>query len=201
MSKFLKAFVIFSVLTASQVANAGLITFNTKSLDQATLTDDLKTSWDLNGNSIIHRDDVDSFEQFKIGRSKIGHINISFDLDQVGYWTLDFGLDAGLGAEIWVDGLLVVDRTDDLWWAGNWNHSDVVSMINQEFSVGFHSIDLYFAEVCCDGPSSILFTDNATQQVAFLSNDVLPQASVPEPASAALLALGALGLMVRRKAK
>jgi len=195
MTKFIVA--VFSViaLAMSQFSYAGLISFDTKSLSGELLTDDLQSSWLANSNEVRSRElDVD------IGRNTIGHLNINFTVAAQGFWSFDFGLDAGYGAELFVDGNLIVDREDDLWWKRNWQHSDVFSVNTYEFSQGSHSIDVYFAENCCDGFSSVRMTNHATQEISMLSSNALQAASIPEPATVALFALGAVGLMLRRNA-
>ena len=196
MSKFIT---IIMLLAISPFSHAGLITFDTKSLSGTSLTDDLRASWLANTNQITSRH-FDEFSLVDIGRNRIGHLNINFDIAEQGFWSFDFGLDAGYGAELFVDGNLIVDRRDDLWWARNWQHSDVFGLDTFDFAQGQHSIDLFFAEKCCDGLSTIRFTNHSTQETSTLSVSALKAASVPEPATAALLALGALGLMLRRKA-
>jgi len=200
MSKFITSIFIVISLTVSQFSHAGLITFDTKSLTGSSITSDLQASWFSNANQVNSRN-IDEFTLIDIGRNRIGHLNINFDVAEQGFWSFDFGLDAGFGAELFVDGNLIVDRTDDLWWARNWKNSDVFSLDTFDFTQGQHNIDLFFAEKCCDGLSTIQFTNHLTQETSILSSTALKAAaSVPEPATAALFALGALGLILRRKA-
>jgi len=200
MTKLFSTAIALTCLAFSQLSHAGLITFETKSLNGAVLTDDLKSSWQANSNQVTTRE-LDAFDLVDIGRNTIGHLNVEFYIAEQGFWTFDFGLDAGFGADLYVDGALAVSRTDDLWWTRNWQHGDVFSLDNFEFSQGNHSIDLFFAENCCDGLSTIRLTNHATQEVSVLSSQSLPTASVPEPDTRALFALGALGLIMRRKKK
>lgn len=198
MHKFIiKAFII-TFLLMSQLANAGLITFDKKSLRGESLNDDLRASWESNSNDIFSRT-IDTFNYIDIGNQSIGHININFDLVTTNNWTLDFGLDAGLGAELYVNDVLVIDRSDNLWWKRKWTHSDVFSLSNFEFTPGMHNIDLYFAENCCDGLSSIRMTNNVTQEISMLSVDSLQRASVPEPSTVVLFSLALAGIAARRK--
>ena len=200
MSKFITSIFIVISLTVSQFSHAGLITFDTKSLTGSSITSDLQASWFSNANQVNSRN-IDEFTLIDIGRNRIGHLNINFDVAEQGFWSFDFGLDAGFGAELFVDGNLIVDRTDDLWWARNWKNSDVFSLDTFDFTQGQHNIDLFFAEKCCDGLSTVQFTNHSTQETSILSSNALKAAaSVPEPATAALFALGALGLILRRKA-
>jgi len=199
MTNFFKTFLFFTSLAVSQISYAGLITFDTKSLSGGLLTNDLKASWLSNSNDIRSRE-LDEFERIDIGRNSIGHLNISFDVASQEVWSFDFGLDAGYGAELFVDGNLIVDRSDDLWWRRNWQHSDVFSLDTYKFTQGSHSLDVYFAENCCDGLSTVRMTNHSTQEISMLTSSALQAASIPEPATAILFGLGALGLMLRRNA-
>ncbi len=198
MYNFIKATLVLTVLSLSHVANAGLITFDTKSLQGEILSDDIKSSWDSNTKTSNSRN-IEIFNMLDIGRHSIGHVNINFVVENRALFSLDFGLDAGYGAELFVDNILVVDRSDNLWWSRNWSHSDVFTLNTYEFTKGEHNIDLYFAENCCDGLSSIQLTNHYTQEVSLLSTESLKAASVPEPESIALFSLGLLGLAMRRK--
>lgn len=199
MTKFITTVVIFISLAVSQTVHAGLISFDIKSLRGESLTNDLHASWLSNSNEIRSRE-LDNFEQVDIGRHSIAHLSISFDLATQSTWSFDFGLDAGYGAELFVDGNLVVDRTDDLWWRRNWQHSDVFSLTAYDFTKGSHTLDVYFAENCCDGLSTVRMTNHSTQEISMLTSSALQAASIPEPATAILFGLGALGLLLRRNA-
>ncbi len=182
----------------SQSSYASLISFDTKSLSGEQLTGDLQSSWLANSNKVRSRE-LEKFELIDIGRNTIGHLSIDFNLAKQGFWSFDFGLDAGYGAELFIDGNLLVDRSDNLWWTRNWQHSDVFSIDTYDFSIGAHTIDVFFAENCCDGLSTVRFTNHATQETSILSTDSLKSASVSEPKTVAIFALGALGFMLRRK--
>lgn len=41
-------------------------------------------------------------------------------------------------------------RTDDLWWAGNWDSSDAF-VLDYDFEAGYNKVVVYGAEGCCDG--------------------------------------------------
>ena len=198
MFKQISSLVLALVLVSSN-AFAGLITFDTKAIDGPITRGDLRNDYENNGNAFTSRE-IDDFSLIGIGRNSIGHVNISFDMQFTNTWTLDFGLDAGYGAEVYVDGVLVVSRTDDLWWRRDWTNSDTFSLTDYTFGPGSHNIDLYFAESCCDGLSSIRLTNSFTQNVSILTNSTLQAATVPEPESIMLFAMALFGLALRYKA-
>lgn len=43
-------------------------------------------------------------------------------------YTLDFGVDFGMGSAIYIDGSFYSSYHKDLWWAGNWNSNAVFSL-------------------------------------------------------------------------
>mgnify|MGYP000309559835 CR=1 FL=1 len=55
MYKLLKATIVLTILSLSNIANAGLITFDTKTLQGETITDDIKASWDSNTKAVTSR--------------------------------------------------------------------------------------------------------------------------------------------------
>jgi hypothetical protein len=210
MYKFIKATFLCTILGLSHIASAGLIILDTKIMQGGIQNEDIKASWEANTNNLTSKV-IDTFDLVNVagvkisGKNNIGrvntisHVNINFDMQGTGFWTLDFGLDSTYGAEVYVDNNLVIDRSDDLWWSRDWNNRDVFSLSNFEFTQGEHDIDLYFAENCCDGYSSIQLTNNLTQEVALLSTSSLQAASVPEPETFMLFGLGLIGLAMRRK--
>jgi hypothetical protein len=62
----------------------------------------------------------------------------------------EFGVDFGFGGAAFVNGFWVESRTDDLWWAGNWNSEDVLKFPVYS-KVGLNSVEVYGGEGCCDG--------------------------------------------------
>ena len=127
MYKLLKATLVLTILSLSNVANAGLITFDTKTLQGETINDDIKASWESNTKTVTSKN-IETFNLLDIGRNTIGHVNINFAVQNNALLSLDFGLDAGYGAELYVNNTLIIDRSDDLWWRHNWSNSDVFSL-------------------------------------------------------------------------
>jgi hypothetical protein len=60
---------------------------------------------------------------------------IEFSDPDASNYNFEFGVDFGLGGQIFVDSALEVSRTDDLWWAGNWDSSDVFKF-SKNFTAG-----------------------------------------------------------------
>ncbi|GAC13345.1 hypothetical protein GLIP_0699 [Aliiglaciecola lipolytica E3] len=139
-----------------------------------------------------------STSNFNTGQDTVNLLSFNFDMSYVGEWTLDAGLDAGFGAELFLDGVLVAERTDNLWWSNSWNNSDVFSVTLNNISIGEHTVELYWAEDCCSGNSSIRLTDARTGNVSALSSEAIAAASIPEPAGILLMSLGLLALARRR---
>ncbi len=176
--------------------NATLITLETRTIDTAVNTSDFANSWLSQGTSITSIEPTE-FTLFKSGRNSFTHLKIDLSLEKNNVnWVFELGLDAGLGAAFYLDSQLVSSRTDDLWWQHNWNHSDVFSVSLNNLTPNNTVLDIYWAERCCNGASSIRFKD-ASQPWKTLSVDNLVAASVPEPTTVMILGLGILALVRR----
>jgi hypothetical protein len=141
---------------------------------------------------------IDAFEMFKSGNNRLTMLTIDFNINYDGIWSFKSGLDAGYGAALFVDGTLINNRTDNLWWGYNWNHSDVFNIENIAFASGKHVVQLLWAENCCNGASTVRFTGKSGQE-KLLSVANINAESIPEPTCIALFGLAALGLITRRK--
>lgn len=194
------ALLAFSLLCFQ--ASAALITLETKDIQDRNMGSDIKSVWDNNSNR-IEAFNLDTFAGIKVSDTvhayKIAHVNISFDITRQNTLSFDFGLDAGYGAQLYVNNQLTVARNEELWWKNNWNRPDVFSLTNYTFGTGRHNIDLYFAENCCNGTNSIRFTDALNQQTSLLSVSALKAAQVPEPGQLVLFSSALLGLIIRRR--
>ena len=193
--KHIKA-VVLSLLMVVSSAQATLITHDSRHIADPYNEDIPLDAWyALTSN--IDSQVITEFVNVKTGQNKFNFLTIDFTMDFDGTWNLDAGLDAGYGASLYLDGLAVLQRTDDLWWSSNWNNSDVMST-SFDLSAGDHTIALLWAEGCCNGASSIRFSDNGGNDFSMLSVDNVNLATVPEPTSLALFGLALFGLALRR---
>jgi hypothetical protein len=60
------------------------------------------------------------------------------------------GADFGQGYGYFLDGDFVSSSTDDWWWNNDWSNSDVLTFTGS-YEAGFHHIEIYGFEDCCDG--------------------------------------------------
>lgn len=89
-------------------------------------------------------------------------------------------------------------RSDDIWWANDWNHPDVfTTSVNMTAGSPYTLVWLGF-EGCCAGVTTIRFSYEGSPFAPVDETNLTPL-TVPEPASMLLVALGA-GALTRRQA-
>jgi hypothetical protein len=198
--KHMKA-VLLGLIFCAANANATLITLETRDINQYFDKSDLLNSWNQSTAGIVNN--IDSFEMFQSGNNSLTMLTIDFNIDYEGLWSFESGLDAGYGAALFVDGTLIDNRTDNLWWRYNWSNSDVFRVEDIALSTGNHVIQLLWAENCCNGSSSVRFTETLGQDrllsVAGIDEASTSSSTIPEPTSIALFGLAALSLLTRRQ--
>lgn len=107
------------------------------------------------------------------------------------------GLDAGRGAELYVNNVLVSDANTNLWWSRSWTHSQVFSNTGLDIDAGQNIIELYWAENVNSGGNSFQFSVDGSKNQQ-LSGEALANA-VPVPSIISLIFAGLIGLLVTRK--
>ncbi len=192
---------------ASSTISASVITYENRKTDAGVDTSNYASSWG-NQSSIIKSRDLNEFTNLRASgsnRDQHSHLSLSFDVSngKAGQdWWFQFSPDAGLGGEIYFDGNLVERDTSNLWWGGQWSRSsELLDAVLADVGAGNHTLDMYWAENCCNGGQSGRFSvDNGTSWLA-VSSDNLNAVGVSEPGSLALLALGVAGLAAARRIK
>jgi hypothetical protein len=204
MKKYSLAVFAMTLAMFSLSASSGVMTLETSmTLETRKITNgvndtDFISSWN-NQSSAINTRSVSDFTSYRSGRYSLSHLSLNFFAGQSGLIGFEAGLDAGYGAALYFDDVLVNNRTDDLWWAYQWSSADVLSA-SGFLAEGAHTMDLYWAEKCCNGASSGRFTvDGGASWQALSIDNINRVASVPEPGSVALLGLGLIGLISMRR--
>jgi hypothetical protein len=192
-------------LIAATSASASVMHYENRATDSGVNTNNYQSSWN-NQTSSIYNTNITSFDRLRANgsnRNQHSHLNISFDVSSASSgldWWFQFSPDAGLGAEIYFDGNLVERTNDNLWWGYNWNReSELVEALIGDLDSGSHTLDLFWAENCCNGGQSGRFSvDNGHSWLA-LTTDNLDAIGVTEPGPIGLMALGIAGLILSRR--
>ncbi len=179
------------------MANAATIEISTRSITGSINNNDFINSWNSQ-TSTINTSSISEFTAFYSGNNSISRLSVDFSTSQAGTWGFQAGLDAHYGAALYLDNTLIGNRVDDLWWSYNWNNTDVMNLLNNPVAAGDHTLDIYWAESCCNGYSSARFTtDGSNWQTLSTAN--LASYAVPEPMTIALLSLGLVGVVAQRR--
>jgi hypothetical protein len=203
MKKTLVSLALGCLVSAN--ASSAIITYENRYSDSGVNKSDYQASWNNQGSE-IHSRELDSFTGLKAkgsNRHQHSHLSISFDVSENNAgqdWWFQFSPDAGHGGEILFDGNLVERDSSNLWWGGKWKRTDeLLEAVLSDLDAGTHTIDLFWAENCCNGRQAGRFSVNQGTSWHALSTQNLEAVGVPEPGSFALLALGIAGLLFTRR--
>ena len=127
-------------------------------------------------------------------------INFGVSAADAGAWSFRSGVDFGKGGALFLDGVALDFKSNDMWWAGNYNNASQFLSGSGNLSAGNHTLSIYGLEGCCDGGQQAQFKAGNNNFVSFGAKDGLISA-VPEPTTYAMLlvGLGLLGFTARRK--
>ena len=148
---------------------------------------------------------VSSYDDLVVGYSNYAFkstVNFGVSAANAGTWAIRSGVDFGHGGAIFVDGVAQDFKTNDMWWAGNYENASQNFTISLNLSAGNHTLNIYGLEGCCHGDQQAQFKTAASGAnfTSFSSTDGLISA-VPEPDTYAMLlgGLGLVGFMARRR--
>lgn len=118
-----------------------------------------------------------------------------------GSWQIRAGVDFGHGGAIFVDGVAYDYKTNDMWWAGSYSDSSQYLSINSlTLAAGYHTLNLYGLEGCCDGFQQAQYRIGGTGDfVTFSASDNLSPVPEPETHAMLLVGLGLIGLAIRNR--
>ena len=166
-----------------------------------------------NAGSVLCTDSADGFVRMgprqNCGFNTRGYslnLTTEFELTSGGEYTFQAGADWGRGGGVVLTDLdsgstsLYSLRTDDVWWARNWNNRDV---FNTTFDLGpgSYAVSWIGFEYCCGGETSIRYSYNGGEFENFTAENFGTHlAAVPEPGIFGMLGAGLAGVgLIRRR--
>ena len=206
-----------AALALSASAQATLLTFDYSVTRSNYQVNGSESSQDLinahSAGAVLCTDSADGFVRMgprqNCGFNTRGYslnLTTQFDLSAGGEYTFQAGADWGRGGGVVLTDLDTGDstlhslRTDDVWWARNWNNRDV---FNTTFNLdaGSYAVSWIGFEYCCGGETSIRYSYNGSEFTNFTEENFGAHlAAVAEPETVALLGAGLLSLaLVRRR--
>jgi hypothetical protein len=201
-SKLFAAMLGIAATCAALNASASTIAYDRRALTDGTFfsTHDYQAGW-TQQSSGISSSSLSDFNGQPSGNSSFTHLALDFNVGSASNVIFQFGVDAGYGGELRVDGALVANNPNDMWWGNDFaNAAGVLSTSVLALTAGHHILDGFWAEGCCSGGQAGRFSiDNGAswKNVDVVSLDTL--AEVPEPGMLALFGIGLAGLGYKRR--
>ncbi|MBT1450667.1 hypothetical protein KJ365_07205 [Glaciecola sp. XM2] len=149
IKKIVSAAALFFMATIG--ANAATIQVETADLDaniDTALLVDLAGYWDTLTPSTSNTFGLPTGLIFNgaSNNNTIFKLTATFDETEASEVDFQAGLDAGYGAEVYVNGTQVFNTESNLWWSRNWNNNAVITLDTINFSAGVNTIEVYWAE-------------------------------------------------------
>jgi hypothetical protein len=191
----------------SASASASLITYETRNTNNGVDNTDYMASWD-NQTTTINSNTLSEFTNITApGSNYHSRLEVDFSVGTAfagNDWAFQIAPDAGFGGAMYLDGIQIDTDTSDLWWGFSWgNVTELLTGAGLDITSADHTLEVFWAEGCCNGGQSARFRTGADAEWQALSVANLDDVAVDvsEPASIALFGLGLLGLAGSRKRK
>jgi hypothetical protein len=195
MKHYISSFLIAVFMLSLGTVNAASIKYQSRSITNTVDSSDYRSSW-LAQTSQITNTTLPEFSTQKGGNNRFSRLIVDFTS---GLTSLSFQLavDATYGGAIYLDNMLLTKNTSDLWWNLNWNNtSEILSATTIPVGFGNHTLEVFWAEHCCNGNNSGRFSVGGSKQWQTLSSQTLQTIEpVPIPAAVWLFSSAMAGLL------
>lgn len=196
MKRLIQPIVLLSALSALSGVQAATIDYQIRNLTTTVNSADYRSSW-VSQTSAIATTSITDINQPLGGNNTFSHVAINFSTIASQQISFQLAVDATYGGALYLDNTLLSANSTDLWWANNWNNtSEILSVMGRTVAAGNHTLEVFWAEACCNGANGGRFSLNGgTNWSSLTANNLAALAPVPVPAAAWLFGSGLAGLI------
>ena len=101
-------------------------------------------------------------------------IDFGVSAAQAGSWGLRAGVDFGHGGAVFLDGVALGFKTNDMWWGGSYaTPSQSFQFSSVAIGAGNHRLQLFGLEHCCDGGQQAQFSFDGIRYETFGTHECI----------------------------
>ncbi len=199
MKRPLIVLLISLTFTGLDTVFAASINYQTRLINTVVDRTNYKSAWNAQ-SSVKTARTLNNFDLVWGGNNTFSHLTVDFSTRNTSVF-FQIAPDAGFGGALYLDGVKLTEKQNNLWWNYNWNNSaSILGASIANLSAGHHTLEAFWAENCCNGGGSGRFSlDNGSTWQSLSTANLNKLAPVPVPSAILLFGTGMIWVFYMRR--